>query len=182
MKDRNITLFLEFINEAITEFEVANGNKLPDDHTLNSSLESEVGKSLLFIAIEGRKDSADYLDALLCAGVSPNKLNQELNIRPLHFAAKQKNALAMDKLLQHGADVNSIQNNGRTALHICAEAGYKEGVDILLNCKNVEINLKDNKGKQTPLYLAVAKNGSHPIVTSLIEHGADLDHICLRGQ
>ena len=180
MKDRNITLFVDIINESITEFEVANGNKLPDDHTLNSSLESEVGKSLLFVAIEGRKDSADYLDALLRAGVSPNKLNQELNIRPLHFAAKQRNAMAMEKLLQHGADVNSIQNNGRTALHICAEAGYKEGVDILLNCKNVEINLKDNKGKQTPLYLAVAKNGSHPIVTSLLEHGADLDHICFK--
>ena len=79
-----------------------------------------------------------------------------------------------------GANVNSLQNNGRTALHLCAEAGFKEGIDILLKCKDVEIDLPDKKGKQTPLYLAVAKSGSVPIVTALLQHGAKLDRICFK--
>ena len=175
-----MTLFTDIINEATTEFDSTSEEKIPDDHILNSCFESEDGKSLLFVGIEGGKNLNDYVNVLLTAGVSPNLINEELNILPLHFACKERNAFAMELLLGCGANVNSLQNNGRTALHLCAEAGFKEGINILLKCKDVEIDLPDKKGKQTPLYLAVAKSGSVPIVTALLQHGAKLDRICFK--
>ena len=169
-------MFTDIVNESISE--LASGDKIPDDHILNTCFESEDGKNLLFIAIEGGKHYTQYVSVLLNAGVPPNLRNEELNVYPLHFAAKQRNADAMANLIDSGSNVNSFLNNGRTALHICAESGYKEGVDILLKNKDVEVDIKDKKGKQTPLYLAVAKSGSLPIVTSLLQRGANLEHIC----
>ena len=171
---------MDIINEATTEFDTASGDKLPDDHPLNLCFENEDGKNLLFVAISKGKAFTQYVNILLNAGVPPNLSNPELQIYPLHFASKEKNLEAMTHLIHSGANVNMVLANGRTALHICAEIGYKEGANFLLKQNSIEIDLPDKKGKATPLYLAVAKSGNLPIVTALLEHGADIDRICFK--
>ena len=171
---------MDIINEATTEFDTASGDKLPDDHPLNLCFENEDGKNLLFVAISKGKAFTQYVNILLNAGVPPNLSNPELQTYPLHFASKEKNLEAMTHLIRSGANVNMVLSNGRTALHICAEIGYKEGANFLLKQNSIEIDLPDKKGKATPLYLAVAKSGNLPIVTALLEHGADINRICFK--
>ena len=181
MKDHNLELFLDIVEKATSKVvKSSSGNKLSSNHILNSSFKSKGGKTLLLLTIEEGKTSAEYTKALLCAGVCPNSWNKDLRIYPLHFAAKYKNASAMRLLLNHGAHINSTLNNGRTALHICAKIGYKEGIAILLQSEHIEVDIKDKKGNQTPLFLAVTKGTSYSIVVDLINHGADLEHVCFR--
>ena len=81
-------------------------------------------------------------------------------------------------MLRHGADPNTaLPRNGRTPLHACAEAGFPDGVEALLRVRGVEVDPKDKKGRQTPLYLA-AKSGNLSAVRMLVEANADLDHQC----
>ena len=171
---------MDIVNEATTEFDTASGDKLPDDHPLNACFESEDGKSLLLVAISQGKTFIEYVNVLLNAGVPPNLINEELKTYPLHFASKERNIDAMTHLIRCGANVNMVLGNGRTALHICAEIGFKEGALLLLEQNRIEIDLPDKKLKQTPLYLAVAKSGNLPIVTALLEHGADVERVCVK--
>ena len=181
MKDLDLELFKDIVEKATSKADKSSsGNKLSGDHLLNTKFESKGGKTLLLFTIEEGKTSGEYTKALLCAGICPNSWSHDLKIYPLHFAAKHKNASAMRLLLHHGANVNSTLNNGRTALHICAKLGYQEGTDVLLQNEHIEIDIKDKKGNQTPLFLAVSKGGSYSIVINLINHGADLKHICFR--
>ncbi len=55
--------------------------------------------------------------------------------------------------------------------------GFSEGVAFLLTQKSVDVNLKDKKGKKTPIFYAI-KAKDPDSVLKLIAHGADLDHVC----
>ena len=179
MKDTNLERFVDILNNGISKTE-STAKRLSKDRMFDTCFKSKNGKMLLFFTIEMGKTSAEYTKALLRAGVCPNSWNNDLKIYPIHFAAKLQNASAMRLLLHYGANINSTLKNGRSALHICAYLGYKEGTDILLKNKQLEIDIKDKKGNQTPLYLAVAKSKSYSIAVDLISHGANLDHICFR--
>ena len=67
--------------------------------------------------------------------------------------------------------------NGRTALHQAVEGGHDACVDLLLSRRGIEVDVKDKKGAQTPLYLA-AKAGRERMVRALVENGADVEHMC----
>ena len=179
MKDTNLERFLDILKNGISKAETTT-KRLSKDRMFDACFNSKNGKMLLFFTIEMGKTSAEFTKALLRAGVCPNSWNNELKVYPIHFAAKLKNASAMRLLLHYGANINCTLKNGRSALHICAYLGYKEGTDILLKNKQIEIDIKDKKGNQTPLYLAVAKSKSYSIAVDLISHGADLEHICFR--
>ena len=151
---------------------------LPIDHPFNEGIEDENDKTLLMIACE-HKYSDDYLELLLAAGVSASLYNDMLEKYPIHCAAREKNEGALRSLLYYGADINAlIYRSGRTALHICAEENFQEGVNTLLEySEDIDVNIKDNKGEQTPLYISITKRNAG-IVTKLLEHGADLSHEC----
>lgn len=66
---------------------------------------------------------------------------------------------------------------GQAALHIAAELGHDDVVDILLD-NNAFVNVR-NKHGMTPLHLA-SKKGFNTIVKQLVlEHGALLDAFTL---
>ena len=66
---------------------------------------------------------------------------------------------------------------GQAALHIAAELGHEEVVDILL-ASNAFVNVR-NKHGMTPLHLA-ARKGFNTIVKQLVlNHGALLDAFTL---
>ena len=131
MKDRNLTLFMDIINEATIEFDTASGDKLPDDHPLNTCFEGEDGKSLLFVGIKSGKEFTEYVNVLLNAGVPPCLFNEELQTYPLHYASKERNLEAMKHIIRCGANINLVLGNGRTALHICAERRRRADLEEL---------------------------------------------------
>ncbi|XP_071041571.1 delta-latroinsectotoxin-Lt1a-like [Parasteatoda tepidariorum] len=72
--------------------------------------------------------------------------------------------------LQNGADIRSVFENGRSAIHAAALAGHDDLIKVLLQNK-VDINVRDDKG-YTPLHIA-AQAGRGTLVNLLVENGAD---------
>ncbi|XP_034947315.1 ankyrin-1-like [Chelonus insularis] len=84
----------------------------------------------------------------------------------------KKNLKIIQLLLEYRSDVNAVDNEGKSSLHIVAEKNYFMIVKVLLKF-NINLNIIDNKG-QTALHYA-AENGNFSIVKSLLIHGADVN-------
>lgn len=106
---------------------------------------------------------AEVIEALLAKGADP-KIPTKFGITPLMAAAglgskeedttgrkkTEAEAIASIKLcLDAGADVNTADNQGETALHGAAQKGYDQVVQFLAD-HGAKIEIKDKKGR-TPL-------------------------------
>lgn len=85
----------------------------------------------------------------------------------------------MEALLEHGADVNGADDEGRTALHYAVWRLEKETVSRLLE-SGADVNAVDNIG-QTALHWA-ASYGHSEIVMTLLSNGADVNARDNRGK
>ena len=75
-------------------------------------------------------------------------------------------------LLDAGADVDAIDNNGWRALHIAAQNGHLEVVQVLLDA-GADVHATNNRGL-TALHTA-SQNGHLEVVQVLLDTGADVD-------
>ncbi|MEZ5294672.1 MAG: ankyrin repeat domain-containing protein [Vicinamibacterales bacterium] len=85
-------------------------------------------------------------------------------------AASQGDVKAVSALLAGGADVNSAQGDGMTALHWAAMNGSAELTTVLLHA-GANANAVTRVGSYTPLLLA-AKLGHADVVDALLKSGA----------
>lgn len=167
-------MFADIINEAVKDDLEAKHRVLPKEHWINQNLRGEDDKTLLLIAID--LHAHDFMDVLLRSGADPGLYNYDLLVTPLIFATKKADLESVQLLIKFGADVNTAAfNNGQTALHIAAYQGLTKIVTFLLSQPKIEVDLKDKKGRQTPLYLALKANDEES-VRLLIAHNADLEH------
>lgn len=88
---------------------------------------------------------------------------------PLHWAASRE---VLESLIQRGCYINSLDFNGRTALHVMVSKNRLECVVMLL-AHEADIDIKDKDGN-TPIHIAVEKKFS-TIVQCLIVFGADME-------
>lgn len=88
---------------------------------------------------------------------------------PLHWASSRE---VLESLIQRGCYINSLDFNGRTALHVMVSKNRLECVVSLL-AHEAEIDLRDKDGN-TPLHIAVEKK-LIPIVQCLVVFGCDID-------
>lgn len=102
--------------------------------------------------------------AVLCAAAIPRA-------EPLIDAARNGDAEAVRSLLAQGADANTAQGDGMTALHVAAERGHGAVTDLLLSA-GADVEAKTRIGSYTPLHLA-SRSGHGQIVRALLEAGAD---------
>lgn len=91
----------------------------------------------------------------------------------LHRAAIKGRVDLLKILLDAGADVSAINNNGYTALHYAAGNGFIDCVKLLL-ARRADINSKNDITGLTPLIYS-ARDGQLDIVELLIDAGADID-------
>jgi len=91
---------------------------------------------------------------------------------PLFAAAATGDVVRVKTLLAEGADVNTRDKDGATALLTVAMKGYKDVVEVLLANK-ADVNAKDKAG-WTPLH-AAAEHGHKDIVELLLAHKADVN-------
>ncbi|XP_069701156.1 85/88 kDa calcium-independent phospholipase A2 isoform X2 [Periplaneta americana] len=104
---------------------------------------------------------------------NPNKLYAEdmkYGGTPLHWSCSRG---VIEALVDMGCDINAVNFNGHTALHIMVLRNRLECVVALLS-REVDVNIGDHDGN-TPLHLAVTR-GSLAIVQALIVFGADLSY------
>ncbi|XP_014367859.2 85/88 kDa calcium-independent phospholipase A2 [Papilio machaon] len=88
---------------------------------------------------------------------------------PLHWAISRE---VIEALVDKNCDINALNFDGRTALHVMVMRGRLECVIALLS-RGAEHSIGDKEGN-TPLHLAV-KQTNVSIVQALIVFGADLE-------
>ena len=74
------------------------------------------------------------------------------------------------------ANVDTMDNSGRTALHLACETSQFDLVQILLE-HDANVDLEDGYGRRTPLYIAANEKASE-IVNILIANGASVLNTC----
>ncbi|RDD43956.1 Transient receptor potential cation channel subfamily A member 1 [Trichoplax sp. H2] len=91
---------------------------------------------------------------------------------PFHRAAQGGHVKAMEICLENGTHINSLKNDGWTALHITAANGYYEATKLLID-KEASISMQ-NYQYRTPFFLA-SLYGHLPIMELLVGLGSDVD-------
>jgi hypothetical protein len=89
----------------------------------------------------------------------------------LHRAAEIGDAVVVDQLIAHRADVNVIERHGRTPLHVAAKHGHASVVEKLI-AHNCDVNAADFHG-WTALHRGVM-SGQAAVVKLLVARGADI--------
>ncbi|KAJ5169014.1 ankyrin [Penicillium canariense] len=95
---------------------------------------------------------------------------QRKNTLPMAVAGNQEATLKF--LLDHGANISSCDDFGRTALHSAARGGYKAAVQLLLD-NGASVDFQRNNG-ETPLHSA-ARGGHEAVIQLLLNNGASVD-------
>ena len=120
-------------------------------------------------------------------GVDTNKPDLVLKWTPLRYADRTKSWMAMDILLQNGANTDDIvltrhkieiQEWGQRALWECASQGYTQLLEFMLNCGidvNAVVSVPENKeGKNTLLHIA-SDCCQLEVIRLVIERKADIN-------
>ncbi len=113
------------------------------------------------------RELASKIVIALAGGIS----TETKNIKLPEFAKRGYKDI-VQVLLVKKADVNSINNDGHTALILAAESGHYEAVQLLL-AHNADVNEADKFG-YTALIVA-STHGHKDIVKLLIARGADVN-------
>jgi ankyrin repeat protein len=110
--------------------------------------------------------------ALISAGAKAATKN-DYGASPLSEAAVVGNTEIMQRLLAAGADVESANADGQTALMIVARTNLVDAARLLIK-HGAQVNAREKWRNQTPLMWAAAE-GQPLMVRLLIEHHAELD-------
>lgn len=95
---------------------------------------------------------------------------------PLHWAARYRNAEALQRLILLGCDIHALTKNGETALHIAADSGSVACAQLLLAAGASVSATTAPTPLRTPLHqAAMSKQPSIPLLRLLIQHGAQVD-------
>lgn len=86
-------------------------------------------------------------------------------------AVRSGDVSAVKSLLKQGADVNAVEGDGMTALHIAVQQSNEE-VAQLLAYAGANLKATTRLGGYTPLLLA-SRTGDAPMVATLLKAGAD---------
>lgn len=92
-----------------------------------------------------RKGDIGGIRAALAEGISPDATHGNGRVTPLMIAAKRGHALAVQYLIDAGANINHANNHRRTALHL-AIANRKADAAKLLIERGAQVDIEDNRG------------------------------------
>jgi uncharacterized protein len=112
----------------------------------------------------------DIVDFLLSSGAAVNSPSRNAqHVMPLHSAAAGAHLAIARLLLEHGADVNAVQEGGFVPLHSAAQNGQIEMVTLLL-ARGAAVGAQTSDGRTA---LAFALEAGHTRVAELLrQNGA----------
>ena len=126
--------------------------------------------------------NADVVKYLIVRGaeVNPSQCHDKVSrcesnhtATPLHTAAREGNIEIAKALLDNGAKLNVLDEDGLTPLHYAIKYNKPEMVDYLLS-RGAFVNIKDNNLNQNELHKA-AITGNSEICKALLEAGASVN-------
>jgi ankyrin repeat protein len=148
-------------------------------HPMNAdpTKRNETGRNALHVAADMFEMNAEIIDLLLAHSKVKADDVDELGRTALHLAASVSNVIAVQKLLERGANPNIIDKNEMSPLHLAAQE--RDGnpiIDLLLEAKKVkgmgDVNDQNKQGRTALHYAALTSNKI--TAEHLILKGADL--------
>ena len=141
---------------------------------------NKYGQTALHVAATCNYCSTELCETLLRYGAKIDAVDEDGN-QPLHLASKMGHMSVGELLVTNGADVNSLNKYGQTALHMAATCNYysTELCETLLRY-GAKIDAVDEDGNQ-PLHLA-SKMGHMSVGELLVTNGADVNGVDKNGQ
>ncbi|CAI2380253.1 unnamed protein product [Moneuplotes crassus] len=124
---------------------------------------------LLWKATETRKH--DIIPKVLAKGIPIDEPLTDAGMVGLHLACAQGDLDSARIFVENGADVNSSDKVGRTALHFASANGESPDLIDFLISNGADPNAQSSGG-DTPLIKAILFDNAE-VVRSLIEGGAD---------
>ena len=122
-----------------------------------------------------RKRNAGAVNVLLNAGAKPN-ITDGFGNTCLHEAVRNHcSKEVLQAIINHGADINAINEWNSTALKRACMNGNADAVNVLLNVEATH-NITDGFGN-TCLHDAVRNHCSKEVLQAIINHGADVNAI-----
>ena len=115
-------------------------------------------KNVITILMHGQSDAAEQLQASLVQHGETSELLEFYNQR-LRRAAAEGDVAELHALLTCGAEIDCADEEGLTALHLAAEFGRHEAVQLLVEL-GADLEACDDTG-QTPLVRAHAPAYCH---------------------
>ena len=143
------------------------------DYGANVNAANTNNTTALMIACD--KGDVDAMNVLMDAGAS-FKLADADGYTCLHKAVRKDcSKEVLHTIIDHGADVNAMNKNNRTALVIACVKKNEGAIHVLLNA-GADPNLADVDG-DTGLHYGVMLNCSKDALQALIDHGAHVDAV-----
>lgn len=142
--------------------------------------EAAKGRSLLQLAEEyDRGGQRGLMAFLLKRGVA---IKGRGAATKLHLTILESSEHDFEQAFDKNIDVNAVDEQGRTALHVACTAKRESGIDQagllnkidLLLKRGANVNVKDKDG-ETPLHLAAQAGLNAAIEEGLLDHGAKID-------
>jgi ankyrin repeat protein len=86
-----------------------------------------------------------------------------------HTAARDGHTGALITLTLHGCDLGAVDLNGYTPLHVAAQHGHPEALQLLLRLRPELVDAKDRNGS-TSLHWACAQRHTEAVLALLQSH------------
>ena len=116
--------------------------------------------------------SGKSVETLIDLGANVNAQRTDDKVTPLILSAYWNNFMAVNLLLDHGADANIARADAYTPLHLAVAKGNQHLVKLFLE-KNALVNTQNADG-DSPLHTAVS-NGFFDITKLLIKKGSNVN-------
>jgi len=151
----------------------------------NINLSDKGGRTALHLAASYNRPFTKIF--LSIPVVDANKPDVILKWTPLRYAYRTKSWMAMDILLQNGANDDDIvltkreievQEWGQRALWECASQGYTKLLEFMLNCGtdvNAVVNVPENNQEKNTLLHIASHNCQFEVIQILVERRADIN-------
>ena len=116
--------------------------------------------------------SGEFIETLIDLGVNVNVQRTDDKVAPVTLSVCFNNFVAVNLLLDHGADVNIARADGNSPLHLAVSNGFFDIAKRLVE-KGSDVNLQNKEGR-TPLFFGL-KNKHEQLIKLLIENEADVN-------
>ncbi|CAF0899713.1 unnamed protein product [Adineta ricciae] len=145
------------------------------DNNVKINIQDVIGDTPLHLAVQHPTNACQLTKCLLSKPESKEIINESAadGMKPLLLAANFQQADIVYLLLKNGADINGVNNEQQTALHLACKSGSMTCAFYLIEVGGLSIDVLDFY-QQTPLFYAFTSN-DYDLVQYLLLCNARID-------